>query len=252
MIFVTGDTHGDALYRLGVNAFPEQENMDSNEENFVIICGDFGGVWDRSIAENYQLDWLNNKPFKTLFVDGNHENYDLFKTYPYAEWHGGEVQFIRPNIIHLLRGEIYEIEGKTFLTFGGARSHDISDGILNPDDPNICDQIDDLRNRYKRFWRINHIDWWEEEMPSDDEMEHGVENLNKVGNAVDYIITHCCSSSAQALMAHGRYKPNKLTSYFEEIRSKVEFKKWFFGHYHDNRAINDKEILLYDKIIRIS
>ena len=31
-----------------------------------------------------------------------------------------------------MRGQVFEIEGKTFFTMGGAASHDIQDGILDP------------------------------------------------------------------------------------------------------------------------
>ena len=248
MIFITGDTHGDVVRRLNMYAFPEQKGMNAEKENFVIICGDFGCVWSGSRAEDYQLDWLNDKPFKTLFVDGNHENYDLLKTYPIEEWSGGQVRFIRPNVIHLMRGEIYEIEGKTFFTFGGARSHDIHDGILEVGDPRIKEWS---RNYYKMF-RINHISWWAEEMPSEAEMQNGLNNLDAAGNKVDFIITHCCASSTQALMSHGFYNPDELTDYLETIRINTDFKRWFFGHYHDNKAINEKEILLYEQIVRIN
>lgn len=60
---------------------------------------------------------------------------DSLAEYPVSEWNGGKVQFIRPNVIHLTRGQIYNIDGSTFFTMGGARSHDIQDGILEPDDP---------------------------------------------------------------------------------------------------------------------
>ena len=248
MIFVTGDTHGDLMSRLSTRSFFEQKDMNADDENYVIICGDFGGVWDASNREKYQLDWLAEKPFVTLFVAGNHENYDLLNSYPVSEWHGGRIQFIRSNVIHLLRGEIYEIEGKTFFTFGGARSHDIDDGILEVGDPRIKEWS---RNRYKMF-RINHISWWTEEMPSEAEMQNGLNNLDAAGNKVDFIITHCCSSSTQALMSHGFYKPDELTNYLETVRINTDFKRWFFGHYHDNKAINEKEILLYEQIVRIN
>lgn len=247
MIFVTGDTHGNAMHRLSMCAFPEQKEMNADKESFVIVCGDFGCVWSGSRAEDYQLDWLNDKPFKTLFVDGNHENYDLLKTYQIKEWHGGQVQFIRPNVVHLMRGEIYEIEGKTFFVFGGARSHDIRDGVLEIGDSRIKKWSKD----YTKLFRVNHVSWWEEEMPSDDEMRHGIENLNRVGNKADFIITHCCASSTQALMSHGAYTPDELTNYLENIRQNTNFKRWFFGHYHDNKMINSEEILLYDQIVRI-
>ncbi|WP_368041519.1 metallophosphoesterase family protein [Bittarella massiliensis (ex Durand et al. 2017)] len=77
MIFITGDTHGD-FTRFSSENFPEQKRM--NKEDFVIICGDFGGLWDGTRKEHYWLDWLENKPFTTLFVSGNHENYDLLST----------------------------------------------------------------------------------------------------------------------------------------------------------------------------
>lgn len=76
MIYITGDCHRD-FSRFNTKNFPEQHEM--TKEDFVIICGDFGGVWDygkESKEEKYLLDWLEEKPFTTLFVSGNHENFD--------------------------------------------------------------------------------------------------------------------------------------------------------------------------------
>lgn len=101
MIYITGDTHSD-VSRFSTTEFPEQMLMSKND--YVIVCGDFGLVWNGSKRENYWLDWLENKPFTTLFVSGNHENFDMLKTYPIEEWHGGKVQFIRPSIIHIRIG----------------------------------------------------------------------------------------------------------------------------------------------------
>lgn len=83
-------------------------------------------------------------------------------------------------------------------------------------------------------------------------MEIGRENLLKHDNSVDFIVTHCAASSTAALLSHGIYKSDILTFYLEEIRQTVQFKKWFFGHYHDNRNVNAEEILLWEQIIRIS
>ena len=81
------------------------------------------------------MDWLAQKDFTLLFVDGNHENYDLLAEFPVQMWHGGKVQMIRENVIHLMRGQMFNLQGRRFFTFGGARSHDIVYGILEPDDP---------------------------------------------------------------------------------------------------------------------
>ena len=44
MIYITGDTHGEFKYRFNTENFPEQREM--TKDDYVIICGDFGGVWD--------------------------------------------------------------------------------------------------------------------------------------------------------------------------------------------------------------
>lgn len=79
----------------------------------MIICGDHGGVWAGEQADRHHLDWLENKPFTTLFVDGNHENFDLLNAYPDQEWHGGRVHVVRPHVLHLMRGQVFDIGGLT-------------------------------------------------------------------------------------------------------------------------------------------
>ena len=100
-IFITGDTHGD-FSRLLPAAFHEQRDL--TKEDYLILCGDFGGVWDGGDAEQQWLDWLETRSFTTLFVSGNHENYDLLRNYSISQWHGGLVQAIRPSVLHLMPG----------------------------------------------------------------------------------------------------------------------------------------------------
>ena len=102
-VFITGDTHGD-FTRFKKDIFYEQAEL--TKEDCVIIAGDFGGVWDGSRQERHWLDWLEAKSFTTLFVSGNHENFDMLAELPTEEWHGGTVQCIRSSVIHLLRGQI--------------------------------------------------------------------------------------------------------------------------------------------------
>ena len=201
--------------------------------------------------ETMVLDWLDCKSFTTLFVDGNLENFDRLYEYPVEEWNGGKIHRIRPSVIHLMRGQVYELEGKKIFTFGGASSHDIDGGILELDAPDYRKKKKELDKGWKPY-RINHLSWWKEELPSEKEMDEGRKNLQRYDNKVDFIITHCASSSTTALISHGIYKSDLLTSYLEEIRRSVKFKKWFFGHYHDNRNVNTEEILLWEQIIRIS
>ena len=69
-------------------------------------------------------------------------------------------------------------------------------------------------------------------------------------NKSKYLL-YSCASSTQALLGNGFYSKDYLNDYLEEIRQKCTFKKWFFGHYHDNRNVNAEEILLWEQIIRI-
>ena len=133
-VYITGDTHG-GFQRFGGKYFPLQKNM--GREDYVIVTGDFGGLWDGSPKDQYWLDWLEEKPFTTLFVDGNHENFDLLKALPERRWNDGRVHVVREHVLHLMRGQVFTFGGLTWFTMGGASSHDIQDGILDPADPDF-------------------------------------------------------------------------------------------------------------------
>lgn len=248
-IWVTGDTHG-VVSRLEEDIFYEQLEMtDGQDNNFVIILGDFGLVWNRETEgtnEKFWLDWLEKRPFTTLFIDGNHENYDRLYNYPVEDWHGGKVHKIRPHVIHLMRGEIFDILGKKFFAFGGARSHDIRDGVLELDD----ERINTWRYDYSKLFRINHLSWWKEEMPSEEERQNGIKNLEKYNHHVDYILTHEIPASVTHLI-NSFYKVDDFGRFLEDIRCDTIFKRWFSGHYHINREVNDQNIIFYEQIIRI-
>ena len=244
MIYITGDTHSD-FSRFELDKFPIQKEL--TKDDYVIICGDFGGVWtfeEENSHEKAILNWLEQRNFTTLFVDGNHENFDRLYNYSIEEWHGGKVHKIRPSVIHLMRGEIFDIDNKKFFAFGGAKSHDIQDGILNLDEG---EKIYEMRKR-GAYFRIRNYSWWDLELPTDEEMKNGIKNLEEVNYKVDYIISHCCPTNIQTLL-NPMYKKDILTDYLQEISEKCEFKKWYFGHYHENRQVNSEFVLLYEDIV---
>lgn len=251
MVYVTGDCHGD-FRRFSTSIFPEQKEMTRND--FVIILGDFGGIWSNSKEEKYWLDWLNDKPFTTLFVDGNHENFNMLYTFPVIDFHGGKAHKIRDSIYHLMRGYVFDICDKKFFAFGGASSHDIQDGILDPDDFVDMDGFRDTYRRWQKYgkmFRVKGVSWWDQEMPNDEEMERGRQSLNDVNNEVDFVISHCAPQEVASLI--GFTDRDKLTWYFNELLwDGLKFTKWLFGHYHTNRQIMGKFICLYEQMIRIA
>lgn len=253
MIWITGDTHGD-VRRFSVDSFFEQKEYGLTKDDTVIICGDFGLVWNReeeSKEETYWLDWLEEKPFTVVFVDGNHENFDRLYQYPVKEWNGGKVHEIRPHVLHLMRGEIFEIDGKRIFAFGGASSHDISNGILDYEDEDWREKAKELDKHHKYMYRVKGLSWWEQELPTEEEMQNGINNLEKHNWEIDYIISHTPSASVIALLGHGLYEQDRLTKYLEDVRSQTEYKRMFSGHMHTNRQVNDIDILLYEQIVRI-
>ena len=96
---ITGDVHGD----LGFKSIFKARKLGLDT---LIICGDFGYIWDGRKREQKRLDYLNKIGVKVLFCDGNHENFNVLNAYPISEMYGGRVHKIRDNIIHLMRGEI--------------------------------------------------------------------------------------------------------------------------------------------------
>ena len=228
--------------------FPEQARM--TKQDTMICAGDFGGVWFGDSRDDETLDWLERLPFTLAFVCGNHENYDALERYPVAEWHGGKVHRVRPHVLHLMRGQIFELDGYRFFTMGGAKSHDIEDGILEPDAPDFERRLMMLQRKPRARYRINHISWWAQELPSDEEYAEARRSLDAVGWQVDYIITHCAPTSI-ALMGTRHNEADRLTDFLQEVQERAKYHYWLFGHYHDNKAIDEKHILLWEQIVRV-
>ena len=232
-IYVTGDTHGSmGLSRLK-NSNLKRLGIELTKNDYLIICGDFGIPWkidynnQISLNDKWWLDWLEKKEYTILFVDGNHENHDYLDSLQVKQWNGGRVNKLADNVIHLMRGEIYNIEGKTFFTFGGATSID-------------------------KIYRTEGVSWWQREIASYNEMEHGMLRLENVGFTVDYIITHTVPSSITNEMFGFAAEMCDVSRYLELILERVTYKTWYCGHMHTEYYFERPRInLLYGSIIKI-
>lgn len=229
MIFVCGDTHFDLdLDKLFTENWLEGKKL--TKDDYLIVLGDFGLIWysEETKKEKYWKKWYNSKPWTTLFVDGNHENFDrLFSNeFKEVEMFDSIVKQISDSIFHLQRGHVYKIEGKIFFTFGGGESIDKNS-------------------------RTEFVSWWKQEIPSYQEMDLGIENLEKHNNEVDFILTHTCSEYAFDLLmkkAAFGYKidaERTLRSFFSWIENNIQFKQWHFGHYHDDFILDNRKYFLH-------
>lgn len=246
MIWVTGDCHAE-FNKFSSKTFPE--GKDATKDDYMIVCGDFG-IWHDTPDQRYWFKWLTEKPWTTLFVDGNHENFDQLNKLPVEEWNGGKIHRVTDSIFHLMRGEVFTLQNKVFFTFGGAASHDIFDGIIEPTEDGWLQKAK-LWQKQGKFFRINHYSWWKEEMPNEAEMNNGIYNLELADNDVDFIITHDCPTGiAMHMYPNGAVDVNDLNRYLQEVQSNVKYHRWYFGHHHRDESFG-KEICLYERIERI-
>lgn len=234
-IYLTGDTHGryERFDKKFVQAFGDTKSLpDFKPDDIVIVTGDCGVLFsplhvqlDTLASSEEVIKEVGKLPFTLAYVDGNHENFELTNEFPIEQWNGGKIHRISDNCIHLMRGQVFNINGKRIFTFGGARSTD-------------------------KIYRQEHISWWSEEMPSEAEEEEATSNIELAGWKVDYAITHCAPSGVQ-FMIDTYYETDACTNFLNSIAMKLDFERWYFGHYHENRNISDKYTLLYESIIKL-
>ena len=226
MILIIGDTHGT------------RDNFDNvalsypnlTKDDCVIVTGDFGFVWgvnEYHIKDDDKwLDFLEEKPWTTLFVDGNHENHMRLREYPIKEWNGGKVHEIRKSVLHLMRGEVFEIEGKTFFCFGGARSTD-------------------------QLYRIPYRSWWPQEIPSKEEYDNAISNLELINYHPNYIITHAMPDIYLRELQGSHYEEDKVAYMLNDFLLQCIYDKWYCGHYHLDVKMRDNFQICYKQIYEI-
>lgn len=196
----------------------------------LIVCGDFGYIYDKSPIEKKVINFFATRRFTTAFVEGTHDDMSRIMGCKETIWHGGKVHRIDGNLIHLMRGQVFKIEGNTYFTFGGGESID-------------------------KDMRVKNGTWWREEEPTPTEMADGARILDDVGCRVDYVITHEPPSRVKSAVLMRLGIPdriNKLNGYFEEIGNSCKFKHWYFGSLHEDRLITPFHTCVFEKLLPIS
>ena len=223
MIYITGDMHGDPA-RWCDKGLKKLKSGDT-----LIVLGDFGYLWDGSEREKKDLEYLGKRKYNICFLDGTHENFDLLAKQRLTVWNGGKVHRITGNLFHMMRGQLFNIEGASFFTFGGGESPDY--------------EMIDEKSRMR------------EAMPTPYEMHEGAENLDDFGGAIDYVLTHEPPSLVKSaiLMRRGDTdRVNKLGGYLEELNRSIEFKHWYFGSMHEDRIVTPKHTAVFKNILPLA
>ena len=212
MIYFMSDYHGGDMIG-DLKKYLEE----ASDDDLLIVLGDVGLKF-KDTEENRAFDelFLSSKK-KIAMLDGNHENFDYLETFPIGERYGAPVRILSENIVHLMRGYIYEIEGKSFFVFGGCRSG--------------------------AKWKGMGL-WWPQEAPTEEELNRAYENLRKSGHKVDYILTHKYEEG----LGTGTAELRELCDY---INDKVEYSMWYAGHWHETRQSGDRLMFVYDTLVPI-
>lgn len=216
MILITGDIHGD------LSRFKDKRLRRLKKSDALIICGDFGLIWDGGKKEKRILKRLGKRRYNILFVEGAHENFAELEKYETEEWCGGLTRKISGNLRQLIRGNIFEIAGKTVFAFGGGKADDIQENAE-----------DSLKLSY--------------EVPSADELSATDKRLSERKNTVDFIVSYQPPQTIAEFLG-GQPQADKISAYLEEKKESLVFKQWFFGKFHIIKRIPTRFTAVFDDI----
>ena len=224
---IAGDIHGTLDIGKLVCFFEEHEG-EYTKDDYLIILGDVAVCGFSASDERETRRILRELPATVLFIDGNHENFEILNSYPVDTWNGGKVHFIDNDIIHLMRGQVFEIDRVKFFAFGGAYSID-------------------------KELRTEGLTWFPEEMPDQDEYDEGIRNLKKHDHQVDYILTHTAPGEVAGAMGYGEFSNDEveLRKYLQWIADSTDFTAWYFGHFHEDTEVEGMFYCLFDEVIEI-
>ena len=234
-IFICADTHGFMNVKK-IEKLVRDKHL--HQEDYIVICGDVGIGWNEQIGPEL-IDFYEGLGTNILFIDGNHENFNRLKRFPVEAWCGGCSHRVSDHIRYLCRGQVFNIGGKTFLTLGGADSHD-------------------------KEMRQENVSWWKEEKITSADISIALKNLEKVNFRVDYVLTHTPSwrfsqklfelftqcGEEFPVFLQSKFNNNESGKMLDGIETIVDFEKWFCGHWHIDEKIGKNQIL-FEKIVEI-
>ena len=222
MIYITGDTHG----QFGrIEEFCER--LKTSREDILIILGDAGINFSGQKHDSLKKRFLESLPITFFCIHGNHEQRPYtIDSYKEKSWHGGTVYYEEeyPNLLFAKDGEVFDLNGKQTIVMGGAYSID------------------------KMFRLIYGYGWWEDEQPSEEIKQYVKAQLDKLGWKVDVVLSHTTPLKYEPvevfLPGIDQSKLDKSSEEWQDrIEDRLEYQKWYCGHYHTEKKIDKLEIM---------
>lgn len=211
MIYLLSDIHGD-MHFPGLAEYLEK----ASDRDLLLILGDMELSFEESEKNRAFTEEFLKIRKNIAFLDGNHDNFAYLNSFPTEEWHGGTVNRLSEYIVHLKRGNIYELEGDRFFVFGGCKS--------------------------SPKWKEMGL-WFPGEEPQEEELALARDNLKVCGYQVDYILTHKYEQTPGRGTVSEKLR--ELTDFIDE---KVRFRIWYAGHWHTEGRADEKHMFLYDRL----
>lgn len=222
MVYLTGDTHGDFERFIGFSV-----RMRPSKNDVMIVLGDAGLNYYKSQRDKDIKKFVNDFPFTTFCIHGNHEiRPEDIPSYKTKEYCGGIVWYEEefPKIVFAKDGEIYNLDGYQCIVIGGAYSVD-------------------KFYRLKNGWR-----WFENEQPSEEIKKYVEAKLESINNKVDIILSHTCPKKYEPTEVFLKGLDQNLVDKSTElwldcIEKKTEYKKWYCGHFHTSKKIDKMQFM---------
>jgi len=211
VLYLLSDIHGDKNFP-GLKEYLST----ADDRDLLIILGDTGLMYAEK--ENYKefTEFFLSSRKNIAFIDGNHENFEFLNSFSSEKWNGGEVHRLTDKIVHLKRGHIFNLENRSFFVMGGCKS--------------------------SAKWKEMGL-WYEQEVPTAEEIDFGVQSLANKGNHVDFILTHKYEKNNNS-------QPGTLEWLTDYIDKNVEFSHWYSGHWHC-QALNKRHSTVYNCLIKL-
>lgn len=225
MIYLTGDTHGDFDRIIHFC-----EKMQTTRDDVMIILGDAGFNYYGGWRDERQKKRMAKQPITLLAIHGNHEiRPETLSGYREQAWRGGTVyvEDTYPNLLFAKDGEVYDLDGRQALVIGGAYSVD-------------------KYYRLSRGWG-----WWADEQPSPEIKARVEASIEQMGWMVDIVLSHTTPLKYEPvevfLSGIDQSKVDKSTEeWLDSIEERLDYKKWYCGHYHTEKKIDRLQIMFND------
>lgn len=228
-VYVTGDIHSG----LDMQKLRDWELGDSlGSDDHLIIAGDFGFPWDFSAEECADIAWLESRPYTVLFVDGNHERFDHWEERPMEPWHGGLTQRLSDtsSIRRLMRGRSSISTARRYSPWAVPQAWT----------GNTACRIPAGGLRSSRTSAIS--------------IPRGQGSTRSAGRSTassPIPAPRACSPTLYPDPGWERPDVDRLTGFLDELEDRLDYKRWYCGHFHRDGNPDERHTVLYDRIVRL-